>query len=53
MAAKAAHEPMVAAARAPRTPLKIALAASNNSRDMFAREATAPMKMNSGTTENE
>ena len=53
IAANAAHEPMVAAASAPRTPLKIALAASNSSRDMLAREATAPMKMNSGTTENE
>ena len=53
IAEKAAQEPMVAAANAPRTPLKTAFAASNNSLDILAREATAPMKMNRGTTVKE
>ena len=42
-----------ATASAPRTPENMALAASKSSRDIVAREATAPMKMNSGTTVNE
>ena len=53
MAENAAHEPMVAAARAPRMPEKSALAAANSSEDICAREATAPMKMKSGTTVNQ
>ena len=53
IAEKAAQDPMVAAANAPRTPLKTALAASNNSLDMLAREATAPIKINKGTTVKE
>ena len=49
----AAQAPMVALASAPRHPEKIAFAALNSSRDMPAREATAPIRMKSGTTESE
>ena len=45
IAENAAHEPIVAAASAPRMPEKSALAAAKSSEDMFARDATAPMKI--------
>ena len=48
-----AHEPIVALASAPRIPENTALHASNNSLDMLPRVATAPMRMNSGTTDSE
>jgi hypothetical protein len=53
MAPNAAQAPTVALASAPRKPEKTAFAASKSSRDMPAREATAPMRMKSGTTESE
>ncbi len=53
IAPNAAQAPTVALASAPRNPEKIALAASKSSRDIAAREATAPIRMNSGTTESE
>ena len=39
IAENAAHEPIVAAARAPRMPEKSALAAANSSEDICARDA--------------
>jgi len=53
IAPNAAQAPMVALVSAPRNPEKMALAASNSSRDMPAREATAPIRMKSGTTDSE
>ena len=43
----------MALASAPRKPEKMAFAASKSSRDICAREAMAPIRMNSGTTESE
>ena len=53
IAPNAAQAPTVALASAPRKPEKSAFAASNSSRDMPARAATAPIRMKSGTTESE
>src|SRR5688572_30924304 len=53
IAPNAAQAPMVAWMSAPRQPEKIALAASKSSRDMPAREASAPIRIKSGTTESE
>src|SRR5207249_11527177 len=53
MAPKAAQAPTVALASAPRKPENTALAAPNSSRDICAREATAPIRLKSGTTESE
>ena len=53
MAPKSAQAPIVALASAPRMPENSALEAWNSSVAMFAREATAPIRMNSGMTESE
>src|SRR5258708_38420818 len=53
IAPKAAQAPMVALASAPRMPENTAFDASNSSRAMLAREATAPIRMKSGITESE
>ena len=47
-----AQAPIVAMGRAPRRPANSALAATNNSCDMPERVATAPIRMNRGSTEN-
>ena len=44
---------MVAFAKAPRIPENTAFEARNSSVAMLAREATAPIRMNSGMTESE
>ncbi len=44
---------MVALANAPRTPENTAFDAWNSSLAMLAREATAPIRMNSGMTDSE
>src|SRR5262245_39219767 len=53
MAPNSAQAPIVALARAPRMPENTALEAWNNSVAILAREATAPIRMNSGMTESE
>ncbi len=53
IAPNAAQAPIVAWVSAPRKPEKSAFAASNSSRDIAAREATAPIRMKSGITESE
>ena len=45
--------PIVALASAPRTPENKPLQASNSSFAMLPREATAPIRMNSGITDSE
>ena len=53
IAPNAAQAPMVALVSAPRQPEKMAFAASKSSRDIPARDASAPIRMKSGTTESE
>ena len=53
IAPNSAQAPIVAFASAPRIPENTALQAWNNSVAILAREATAPIRMNSGMTESE
>jgi len=53
IAPNSAQAPMLALASAPRRPEKKPLQASNSSFAMLAREATEPIRMNSGITESE
>jgi hypothetical protein len=48
-----AQAPIVAFAKAPRIPENSALQAWNNSAAIFARDATAPIKIKSGMTDSE
>ncbi len=51
-AAKPAHAPIVAMASAPRKPLNRDFVALKSLADMPNSDATAPIRMNSGTTDS-
>ena len=53
IAPNSAQAPIVAFASAPRIPENTAFDARNSSVAMLAREATAPIRMNSGMTDSE